>query len=114
MKVFSTQNRGKLSAAIAFSTMAIIANQNALAAEEIEEITVTGSFIARPANRPQPVSVMDNEELKANQRVTIAEVVRDMPQISSANTTGNWNTPTTNRDTAALRQTGYLESSPPA
>ena len=55
-----------------------------------EEILVTGSFISRPADRPQPVSVMDAEEIRANQRVTMAEVVRDMPQITSANTTSNW------------------------
>ena len=56
----------------------------------LEEITVTGSFISRPADRPQPVSVMDAEEIRANQRVTLAEVVRDMPQVTSANTTANW------------------------
>ena len=60
----------------------------------LEEITVTGSFISRPADRPQPVSVMSSAEIRANQRVTLAEVVRDMPQITSANTTNNWQTPT--------------------
>jgi len=47
----------------------------------LEEITVTGSFISRPADRPQPVSVMDAEEIRANQRVTLAEVVlyREIP-----------------------------------
>ncbi|HMB74489.1 MAG TPA: TonB-dependent receptor plug domain-containing protein, partial [Gammaproteobacteria bacterium] len=59
-----------------------------------EEILVTGTFIARPADRPTPVSVMDAEEIRANQRISLAEVVRDMPQITSANTTGNWDTPT--------------------
>jgi iron complex outermembrane receptor protein len=56
----------------------------------VDEITVTGSFISRPADRPRPVSVMDAAEIQANQQITIAEVVRDMPQISSANTTNNW------------------------
>jgi iron complex outermembrane receptor protein len=59
-----------------------------------EEILVTGSFISRPADRPQPVSVMDQAEIEANQRVTLVEIVRDMPQVSSANVVGNWNTPT--------------------
>ena len=49
--------------------------------EALEEITVTGSFISRSADRPQPVAVLDTEEIRANQRVTLAEVVRDMPQI---------------------------------
>ena len=50
-------------------------------AQTLEEITVTGSFISRSADRPQPVAVLDTEEIRANQRVTLAEVVRDMPQI---------------------------------
>jgi len=60
------------------------------APDPIEEITVTGSFIARPADRPQPVAVMDAAEIQANQRVTLTEVVRDMPQVTDANTTNNW------------------------
>lgn len=81
----------KLATAVAFAAAAT--SSGSLIAQDVEEIQVTGSFISRPADRPQPVSVMDNQELQANQRVTIAEAVRDMPQISSANTVGNWNTP---------------------
>ena len=68
----------------------------------LEEVTVTGSFIARPADRPQPVSVMDAAEIRANQRVTLTEVVRDMPQISSANTTNNWQFATNSIDLRGL------------
>ncbi|MBN1238906.1 MAG: TonB-dependent receptor [Gammaproteobacteria bacterium] len=56
----------------------------------LEEVTVTGSYISRPADRPQPVAVMDAAEIRANQRTTLTEVVRDMPQVTSANTTANW------------------------
>ena len=93
MTIINRPGFKKLAIAVAFSATAISAN-GVMAAEEIEEVQVTGSFISRPADRPQPVAVMGAEELRANQRVTIAEAVRDMPQISSANTTGNWNTPT--------------------
>lgn len=83
----------KLAAAAALITAA--GSTGLLSAQEpLEEVTVTGSFIARPADRPQPVSVMTNAELTAHEKITIAEAVRDMPQISSANTTGNWATPT--------------------
>lgn len=68
----------------------------------VEEITVTGSFIARPADRPQPVAVMGAEELRANQRVSVVEAIRDMPQISSANVAENWNTPTNSIDLRGL------------
>ena len=84
----------KLATAVAFAAAATTSGSLVAQDSDIEEIQVTGSFISRPADRPQPVSVMDNEELQANQRVTIAEAVRDMPQISSANTVGNWATPT--------------------
>lgn len=93
MKQPTKTNYKKLAMAVGVAT-AVAASGTTLAAEPIEEIQVTGSFISRPADRPQPVAVMNNEEILANQRVTIAEVIRDMPQIASANTTGNWNTPT--------------------
>jgi len=92
MKKSVVMSYKKLATAVAFAAAATNSG-SLMAQEDIEEIQVTGSFISRPADRPQPVSIMDNEELTANQRVTIAEAVRDMPQISSANTVGNWATP---------------------
>ncbi|MFZ9585700.1 MAG: TonB-dependent receptor plug domain-containing protein [Pseudohongiellaceae bacterium] len=51
-----------------------------LAAEAIEEVRVTGSFLERPADRPQPVTVIDNEALRLEQRSSIAEVFKNLPQ----------------------------------
>jgi iron complex outermembrane receptor protein len=45
---------------------------------------------------------MSSEELRANQRVSIVEAVRDMPQISSANVAENWDTPTSSIDLRGL------------
>jgi iron complex outermembrane receptor protein len=86
--------RKRLAAAVALCcaggvTTSVLAQQPSDTAVD-EEILVTGSFIERPADRPQPVSIMDAEEIRAQQRITLAEVVRDMPQISTANTTNNW------------------------
>ncbi|MBT6042341.1 MAG: TonB-dependent receptor plug domain-containing protein, partial [Gammaproteobacteria bacterium] len=92
----------KLATAVAFAAAATTASSSLMAQDDIEEIQVTGSFISRPADRPQPVSIMDNEELQANQRVSVVEAIRDMPQISSANTTGNFNTPTNSINLRAL------------
>ena len=83
----------KLATAVAFACGATLSS-NAFAQADIEEIVVTGSFISRPADRPQPVAVLDAAEIRANQRVSTVEVLRDMPQISSANVAENWNTPT--------------------
>ena len=69
---------------------------------ELEEIVVTGSYISRPADRPQPVAIMEAAELRANQRVSTIEVLRDMPQISSANVAENWDTPTSSIDLRGL------------
>jgi iron complex outermembrane receptor protein len=92
----------KLATAVAFAAAATTASSSLMAQDDIEEIQVTGSFISRPADRPQPVSIMDNEELQANQRVSVVEAIRDMPQISSANTVGNFNTPTNSINLRAL------------
>ena len=81
--------------ALASACAAVLAPPSLMAQDgELEEIVVTGSFISRPADRPQPVSILDAAEIRANQRVTLAEVVRDMPQISTANVTSNWERPT--------------------
>jgi len=81
---------------------AIVVSPNAKSQETLEEVIVTGSFVSRPADRPQPVTIMENAEIRANQRISVAEAVRDMPQISSANTTGNWYTPTNSINLRAL------------
>lgn len=85
MKHSATWSRNRLALAVAFATTAATSSI-VIAQEEIEEIQVTGSFISRPADRPAPVSVIDNSEIMANQRVTITEVLRDMPMITNANT----------------------------
>ena len=70
----------KLAAAVAVACAAAVSTNGALAQDQqqdvLEEITVTGSFISRPADRPQPVSVLDAEEIRANQRVTLAALLR--------------------------------------
>jgi len=65
-----------------------------------EEIVVTGSFLERPADRPQPVTVMTGVEIGLSQRQSLAETFKDMPQVqaTSAIVNGNENfvSPTTN------------------
>lgn len=46
-----------------------------------EEVVVTGSYLARPADRPQPVTVLSNQDLTLSQRTTLAETFRNMPQV---------------------------------
>lgn len=55
--------------------------------EELEEVVVTGSYIARPADRPQPVQVMDAVDLANTQRNNVSEIFRDMT-ISNGTFTG--------------------------
>ncbi|MEX2365966.1 MAG: hypothetical protein WD601_05135, partial [Pseudohongiellaceae bacterium] len=38
---------------------------------EIEEISVTGSLLERPADRPQPLQVIDNETLTNEFRTSV-------------------------------------------
>ena len=50
----------------------------ALAQEQLEEVIVTGSLIARPADRPQPVTVLGAEDLANEQRANLGEIFMDM------------------------------------
>jgi len=46
----------------------------------VEEVVVTGSYIKRPADRPQPLTVLSSEQLEDTQRNSIAESLKDLPQ----------------------------------
>ena len=59
-------------------------------ADELEEIVVTGSFISRPADRPQPITVIDNAELTSQNKGSIAEIFKELPQVSGTVSTINW------------------------
>ena len=104
MKTISKGNAGSTILAVAVGcAFAATPFSNAYAQDsELEEIVVTGSYISRPADRPQPVAIMEAAEIRANQRVSTIEVLRDMPQISSANVAENWNTPTSSIDLRGL------------
>jgi iron complex outermembrane receptor protein len=94
---------GKLAAAVGLgiATMASQAGHaQQRASEPAEEVIVTGSFLERPADRPQPVTVLSGAEISLTQRQSLAETFRTMPQVqaTSAIVNGNENfvSPTTN------------------
>lgn len=89
-----TGNRLSFAVAIAATSLGATHTMAQEAQEGIQEIQVTGSFITRPASRPQPVSVMDQEDLQIEQRMTMTEIMRNMPQVSSANTDSIFLNPT--------------------
>ncbi|HEX7079528.1 MAG TPA: TonB-dependent receptor [Gammaproteobacteria bacterium] len=70
------------------------------AQSQAEEIIVTGSYLERPADRPQPVTVISGGEIELTQRQSLAETFKVMPQVqaTSAIVNGNENfvSPTTN------------------
>lgn len=86
-------NYKKITTSIAFITAAMSAN---IQAQEVEEIRVTGSFIARPADRPQSITVLNNEELKSQSRTSMGEIIRDLPQVTAVNWSANFLNPTNN------------------
>src|ERR1700754_4063237 len=69
----------------------------------VPEVVITGSFIKRPAARPQPLTVVGSEDLDNSQRNSVAESLKDLPQnvgsMATVNTQGGGinagNTPTT-------------------
>jgi outer membrane receptor protein involved in Fe transport len=76
----STLHYRKLAVAVALGCASTLALPAFAADQAIEEVTVTGSFLERPADRPQPVTVIDNEALRLEQRGSIAEVFKNLPQ----------------------------------
>lgn len=80
-------HRNKIAFAIALSATAL--TTSTFAAEAVEEITVTGSFIERPADRPQPVTVLGAEDLRLEQRGSIAEIFKNLPQSIGSTSTIN-------------------------
>ncbi|HWG68328.1 MAG TPA: hypothetical protein VN692_02840, partial [Steroidobacteraceae bacterium] len=63
------------------SVFAQAATQGAPQADEaaLQEVVVTGSYIKRPADRPQPLTVLSSEDLNNTQRNSVAESLKDLP-----------------------------------
>lgn len=91
--------RNPVAAAIAIALSSAFV-QPSLAQQAQEEIVVTGSFLERPADRPQPVTVLSGAEIGLSQRQSLAETFKDMPQVQSTSAIVNGNenfvSPTTN------------------
>jgi len=54
--------------------------QAAAADDTVPEVIITGSFIKRPADRPQPLTVVGSDDLDNSQRNSVAESLKDLPQ----------------------------------
>src|ERR1044071_7554829 len=58
----------------------------------VPEVVITGSFIKRPADRPQPLTVVGSDDLDNSQRNSVAEALKDLPQnvgsMATVNTQG--------------------------
>ena len=69
----------------------ILAAPGALAQEEVEEIVVTGSRIARDPNvgANVPVQSMSSEDIQLAGDVDLGEVLNDMPALLGSNTSSN-------------------------
>ena len=46
--------------------------------QDLEEVIVTGSYIPRPADRPQPITVLNADDLANEQRSNLGEIFMDM------------------------------------
>jgi iron complex outermembrane receptor protein len=102
--IVDSPRTSKLAAAIGLALVTYVASpvlaQQPTQAGTTEEVVVTGSYLERPADRPQPVTVISGAEIGLSQRQSLAETFRDMPQVqgTSAIVNGNENfvSPTTN------------------
>lgn len=105
-------NRNRIRAfALLVAAASLLLNLPASAQDDLEEIVVTGSYIARPADRPQPVQVLDAQELLDEQKNSFAEVFKDMTitngSIALLNTE-NGTSPTTSINLRGVGPRGTL------
>lgn len=104
------QRRAQVFALIVATTSLLFALP-ASAQDDLEEIVVTGSYIARPADRPQPVQVLDAQELLDEQKNSFAEIFKDMTitngSIALLNTE-NGTSPTTSINLRGVGPRGTL------
>ena len=85
--------------------------QPVLGQENLEEIVVTGSYIPRPANRPQPVTVLNAQDLADEQKNSFAEIFKDMTITNGSITlvnTENGTSPTTSINLRGVGPRGTL------
>ena len=88
-------------AAIATTPTSLFA-QEAADDDGLTQVVITGSFIKRPADRPQPLTVLGSEQLDDTQRNSVADSLKDLPQnvgsLATVNSQGGGfnagNTPT--------------------
>ena len=57
--------------------------------DEIEEVVVTGSYIARPVDSSQPITVLSYEDLANEQRNSVGEIFKDMSVTNGSMVMGN-------------------------
>ena len=76
----------------------------ASAQDDLEEIVVTGSYITRPADRPQPVTVLEAADIANEQRSNLGEIFMDLG-ISQGGSALN-SSPNTPTSTVNLRGIG--------
>lgn len=86
-----------------FAQQSVIDTPAHAAEDPLDEVIITGSFIKRPADRPQPLTVLTSQDLNDSQRNSVAESLKDLPQnvgsMAVVNTQGGGvdagNSPTT-------------------
>ncbi len=93
------------------TTWSLIWSLPAFGQDELEEIIVTGSYIPRDADRPQPITVLNAQDLADEQRNSLAEIFKDMTitngSIALLNTE-NGTSPTTSINLRGIGPRGTL------
>lgn len=96
------------------SVLTLAAMPAAMAQDDVEAVTVTGTLIANPGfTAPTPVTAMNNEEIASRAAGSIFEVIRNIPSFNttsgpSANSTGAQNASKANLNLRNLGATRTL------
>jgi iron complex outermembrane receptor protein len=63
------------------------AQQQQSSQTQLEEVTVTGSYIKRPADRPQALTVVNSADIELHNRPSLAQMFKDLPQAIGGRST---------------------------
>ena len=89
-------------------TLCLLSVPPASGQDDLEEIVVTGSYIARPADRPQPVTVLNAQDLLDEQKNSFAEIFMDMTITNGSIALLNGSSPTTSINLRGVGPRGTL------
>lgn len=107
MKAFQKRHGVWLVVAAVFASASARAQDQAQSQKQVEEVVVTGSYIPAQSQHPQPITVINSNDIQQlDQRSSIAEIFKNVPQVTGSTSTINSQEPGGNSPTSTINLRG--------